>query len=179
MPDVRPRPAATPARALASPTKIGGASVIALATALILTPLMSDEGRRSATYLDIARVPTDCYGHTGADVGRVGTPHTDAQCETLLTGDVRAKMAAVLACTPTLADRPQQLAAATRLAYNIGSAAYCHSGTASAFRRADWRHGCDLMLVWDKARVGGKLVQVPGLAARRQRERVMCLVGVA
>ncbi len=182
MTDVRLKPA-TQTRAPAPSTKavvgggIGAAALLALS--LAVTAIKPDEGSHPATYLDLARVPTDCYGHTGADVGRVGTPHSLAQCDALLTADARRIETAVLACTPSLATRPQQLAASTRLAFNIGPNAYCHSGTASAFRRGDWRAGCDMMLAWDKARVGGWIVAVAGLAARRQRERAMCLVGVA
>ena len=178
MPDVRPSPAA-PSRAPVTPKQAGIGAVALLALSLAVTAIKPDEGSHPATYLDLARVPTDCYGHTGPDVGRIGTPHSSAQCDTLLTTDARRIETAVLACTPTLADRPQQLAAATRLAFNVGPNAYCHSGSASAFERGAWRQGCDLMLAWDKARVGVQIVAVPGLAARRQRERAMCLTGLA
>jgi lysozyme len=180
MTDVRPSPAA-PSRAPAVRPALATGAVMAAtaALALVTSALRTDEGKSNRAYLDIARIPTVCYGHTGSDVGRIGSTRTDDQCDALLTSDARATMRAVTACTPGIAERPQQLAAATRLAFNIGPDAYCHSGTRSAFVRGDWRHGCDLMLAWDKAHVGGALVRVPGLAARRQRERAMCLVGVA
>ena len=180
MKDVRPTPAAQ-TRAPATPKGAIGAGLGAaalLALTLAVTAIKPDEGEVTVAARDFAQgVPTECFGHTGPDV-KLGEHKTDAQCQVLLTSDARAVMTAVLACTPTLTDRPQQLAAATRLAFNIGPGAYCHSGSASAFKRAAWRQGCDLMLAWDKARVRGQLVAVPGLTARRQRERAMCLTGL-
>lgn len=153
--------------------KVGGGFAGATAVALVMAvgALKHDEGKRNVTYLDIVKVPTACYGHTGAGTGAVGTRHSDAECETLLTDDAQAKERAVLRCTPGLADRPYQLAAATRLAFNIGEGAYCRSTVARRFNAGDWRGGCDAMLAWKYA--GGRVI--PGLLARRQRERAMCL----
>ncbi|MGI4732278.1 MAG: glycoside hydrolase family protein [Janthinobacterium lividum] len=177
MTDVRPSPAAQ-TRAPVTPKQAGIGAVALLALSLVVTAIKPDEGKVNVATRDFAQgVPTECFGHTAPDV-KLGERKTDGQCDVLLTADVRSTIAAVSACTPTIADRPQQLAAATRLAFNVGPAAYCHSDSASAFKRGDWRGGCDLMLAWDKARVGGKLASVPGLAARRQRERTMCLARV-
>ena len=167
----------TPDRSARLPSKAGIGGSLAGGAALALTcavaALRVDEGKRNVDYRDIAGIPTGCYGHTGADV-HVGQRRSDADCDALLTKDAQAHMNGVLACTPGLATRPYQLAAATRLTFNIGVGAYCRSGAASAFRRGDWSRGCDLFLPWDKARVRGQLVRVKGLADRRQRERAMC-----
>lgn len=172
----RPSPAA-PARA-AVPRRAGGAAAVAaLALTLATTALKPDEGLALTDYLDLARVPTACYGHTGTDV-HVGRRRSTAECDALLSADVQREQLAAVRCVPQLADRPYQWAASTRLAHNIGTGGFCGSGAASAFRRGGWRRGCDLMLAWDKARVRGKLVRVAGLAARRQRERAQCLTGL-
>lgn len=156
----------------------GLTAAAAMALALAVAALKPDEGKRNIGYLDIARVPTSCYGHTGRDV-RVGEYSSDARCEQLLTDDARAHLAGVLRCTPGLAQRPYQLAAATRITFNIGVAGYCGSTIARRFNAGDLRGGCDAFLPWDKARVNGRLVRVRGLADRRARERAMCLTGMA
>jgi lysozyme len=158
---------------------VGGGLAAAAATALIMAvgALKTDEGKRNVDYLDIAKVPTACYGHTGAGV-KVGTRRSDAECETLLSADARTHMDGVIVCTPMLADRPYQLAAATRITFNIGISAYCRSTIARRFNAGDWRGGCDAFLSWNKAQVNGRTVVVRGLADRRARERAMCLTGL-
>lgn len=151
----------------------GGSAVAAIAAALVLavTGLKPDEGKRNIDYLDVVKVPTACYGHTGTDV-RVGKRRTDAECEALLSKDAQAHMDGVLKCTPVLATHPNQLAAATRITFNIGVAGYCGSSIADRFNRGDWQRACDRFLVWNRA--GGR--EVRGLTLRRQRERAQCLV---
>ena len=41
-----------------------------------------------------------------------------------------------------------------------------------------WRQACDELPRWDKARVGGALVALPGLTKRRAAEREVCLAGL-
>ena len=176
------QPPRTGAVALSRAPAIGGAmaatALAALALSLATTGIKPDEGKANRTYLDISKIPTDCYGHVDR-TSKVGAMHTDAQCDALLTTDVQREQLGVAACVRTLAARPYQWAASTRLAHNIGVSGFCHSGAAIHFNRGDWRGGCDLFLAWDKARVDGRLVAVAGLAARRQRERVQCLTGLA
>lgn len=155
---------------------LAGASALALAAAV--AALKTDEGKRNVDYFDIAKVPTACYGHTGGDV-HVGLRRSDAQCEALLRSDAQAHLAGVLRCSPELSDRPQQLAAMVRASFNFGVAGYCRSTMRVRFAAHDWRGGCDALLAWDKARVGGRIVVVRGLTLRRQRERAMCLTGLS
>jgi lysozyme len=148
-----------------------------IALALALAPLKTDEGKRNVSYLDIAAVPTSCYGHTGPAV-RVGERKSDAQCEALLARDAEVHLRGVLARSPQLGERPYQLAAVTRLTFNIGVGAYAGSTIARRFDAGDWRGGCDGFVAWNKARVNGRLVVVRGLALRRERERAQCLSDV-
>lgn len=182
MADTKPPPAGAAPQSRAGKTitgALGTAAVAAMAAALATSGIKPDEGKSNVTYLDIAKVPTACYGHTGSDVGPVGTTRTDAQCDALLLKDVQIEQAGAAKCVPGLTSRPYQWAASTRLAHNIGVAAFCRSGAAIHFNRGDWPGGCDLFLPWDKARVAGKLVAVRGLSLRRQRERAQCLTGLA
>ncbi|BCA57669.1 lysozyme [Sphingomonas sp. HMP6] len=158
---------------------VGGglATGAALALAMAVATLKPDEGKRNVSYLDIAKIPTSCYGHTGRDV-RVGQFRSDAECEALLTDDAKIHMAGVLRCSPQLADHPYQLAAMVRGSFNFGVGGYCRSTMRARFARSDWRGGCNALLAWDKARINGRIVPVRGLTLRRQRERAMCLTGL-
>lgn len=155
----------------------GLAAAATVALVMAVTALKSDEGKRTLDYLDIARVPTACYGHTGAGVA-AGTHRTDAECEVLLSTDAQAHMAGVLGCTPSLVGRPYQLAAATRIAFNIGVSAYCRSTIARRFNAGDRRGACEAFSAWNKAHWNGRIVAVRGLTDRRARERAMCLTGL-
>lgn len=129
---------------------LGTAAVAALATAGI----KPNEATVNTTYLDLANVPTYCFGHADR-ASKVRTQHTDVQCEATIVADVSAEMNGVAACVPALRDRPYQWAASTRLAHNIGISGFCYLGAAIAFDRGNWRDGCDLFLACDKARVRG------------------------
>jgi lysozyme len=156
-----------------TPKAAGRAAAIAAALALAIVGLKADEGKRTTSYVDIAGVATTCFGHTGPDV-KPGQVRTDAQCETLLREDARAHMDGALACSPMLADHPNQLAAVTRLTFNIGVRGYCRSSIARHFAAGRWRQGCDRFLAFRYA--GGRAVR--GLLLRRQRERALCLTGL-
>lgn len=147
----------------------GIAAAMALATPLI----MQWEGKRNDPYLDIVKVPTVCYGHTG-DV-EMGRRYSDAECRAILEKDIAEHTSPVLKCVPQLADRPYQLAASASLAFNIGPNAFCRSTAAKRFRAGNWRGGCDAILFWNKA--GGRVVQ--GLANRRRAEWRVCIMGLA
>lgn len=123
-------------------------------------------------YLDIVKVPTACDGITkGVKLGQTYTP---AQCTELLERELVTHAEGVMACTPTLAGRPNQQIAAVSLAYNVGVAAYCKSSVDRAFDAKNWRAGCDALLAWNKA--GGRVVK--GLQLRRERERSTCIKGL-
>ena len=72
-----------------------------------------------------------------------------------------------------------QLAAATSLAYNIGITAYCGSTADKRFDQRNFAGGCAGLKLWDKARVGGKLQTVRGLANRRADEYRLCMTGLS
>jgi len=153
---------------------IGAGAVIAAAMAITVPEIMQWEGKRNVTYLDIAKVPTACYGHTGMDVGPTGRRWTDDQCRALLDKDVQAHLQPILNCVPGMVIRPNQLAAAAVLTFNIGVGGFCRSTVARRWNAGDWRGGCGAFLMWTKA--GGRVV--PGLVNRRMAEREICLRGL-
>lgn len=149
----------------------GAAAILTAAIALALPGIMRWEGKSNIAYADITGVPTICWGHTGADVGPIGARRSDAECRALLDRDVVAHVEPVLTCVPGLARRPNQLAASTMLAFNIGTAAFCRSTAARRFNAGDWRGGCEAFRLWNRA--GGRVVR--GLVLRREDERRLCL----
>lgn len=153
---------------------VGGA-----AATLLFSLIPREEGMEYRAYRDIAGVWTICAGDT-YDV-RAGQTETVAGCQKRLERQLIAHAEPVMACTPTLrkAGRDYQRAAAVSLAYNIGTNAYCKSSVARRFNAGDFKGACDAFLMWSKARVKGQLVEVRGLRLRRERERLICLRGVA
>lgn len=159
-----------------APAKVGAIALLIMAVVAFLTPMTSArEGTRHVAYQDFARrVWTICQGHTGADV-HARMVATDAQCSAFLRTDLTASAQSVIACTPILSGHLGPLKGATDFAFNAGASAYCGSTMARRFGAGDFVGGCDAFLAWNKATVNGKLVIVPGLVARRQAERAMCL----
>lgn len=152
-------------------------AIVGAATALIAAPFVASwesGGKEHLTaYRDIVGVWTICDGDTqGVRPGMVETPEG---CRIRTDRQLAAHAAPVLACTPVLRDRPEQLSAAISLAYNIGTAGYCGSTVARRFNARDFAGACDAMLMWDKA--GGRTVR--GLTRRRQAERELCRRGLA
>lgn len=157
----------------------GLAAVVGGATVAILVPTVQRwEGVEHVPYRDVAGIWTICYGDT-----RNVTPgrrETQEQCERRLERQLIAHAKPVMECVPKLSKgRPNQLAAATSLAYNIGVNAFCRSTVARRFNAGDWRGGCDAFLMWNKARVNGKLQPVRGLTNRRLAEREICVRDLA
>lgn len=146
---------------------IAAAAVIAVA---IIAPF---EGLRNDPYLDLIGVKTVCYGETQNVEERY---YTTEECRAKLEKAVGERyLKPVADCVPQLEALPEQLAASTSLAYNVGVQAFCGSTAARRFRAGDIRGGCEAFLMWTKA--GGKVVR--GLVKRREAERTLCLTGVS
>lgn len=155
------------------PSKGGLAALVgAPAAALLLATVPAFEGMRNDPYLDIVKVKTVCFGHTGADIQN--RHYSDAECKALLDADLAKHASPVLACTPQLKGKPYQTVAAVSFAYNVGTAAYCTSGIARDFKRGDDKAACAGLSRWVYA--GGR--RVDGLARRRAAERAICERGL-
>ena len=168
------------------PAPAGGAPRAALATLLgsaalaiaLLADIRADEGRRIHAYRDLAGIVTICDGDT-AGVSP-GESATDAECDARTARRLADHARPVIACVPALreAGREPQLRASVRFAYNVGTAAFCRGSVGTRMRAGDWRGGCNAMLLYDKARVNGRLRRIRGLTLRRQRENAVCLQGL-
>jgi lysozyme len=144
-------------------------AVVAIAIA-IAAPA---EGIRQWAYYDPPGILSVCYGHTGKDV-ELHREYSLLECRALLEKDMRAAIDTVDRCIPGL---PQNvLAAFGDAVYNIGPRVACGPSTAHAFlMQRKLREACNELPRWNKSRVAGVEVPLPGLTKRRERERDLCL----
>ena len=147
----------------------------AAAAALAIAIAVPMEGLRQVAYYDPPGILTVCYGHTGPDVVK-GKKYSLKECDAYLTDDMRQAIDTVERCHPGLP--APVLAAFGDAVFNLGPSVACDS-TASRYlsvgRIAD---ACEQLMRWNKARVAGVLVELPGLTKRRTIERDLCLEGV-
>ena len=136
------------------------------------------EGLRQWAYRDPPGILTVCYGHTGSvDPKR---QYSVAECRALLDADMGQAVDAVLRCVPPAAPN-SVVVAFSDAAFNIGPAVACNRATSTAARllaASQWRQACEQLVRWDKARVAGQLVALPGLTKRRAEERDVCVAGL-
>lgn len=147
------------------------AIALALATALAIPA----EGLRQKFYYDPPGILTVCYGHTGADVDKART-YTLNECKALLNQDMLNAIQTVDKCRPGLP--PTVLAAFGDAVYNLGPTIACDTTRSTAARKlaaGDITGACNELPKWDKARVAGIMVALPGLTERRKKERTLCL----
>ena len=150
---------------------------ISVALAIATAIAAPAEGLRQWAYKCPAGVVTVCYGHTGSVIR--GKKYTLDECKALLDADMLKAVQEVEQCQPGLP--PEVLAAFADATFNIGSRVACDTRQSTAARKlkaGDYRGACNELPKWDKARVAGVLVALPGLTKRRAREREICLQGV-
>jgi lysozyme len=156
------------------PNRNRKAAALAIATALAIPA----EGLRQVAYYDPPGILTVCYGST-TDVRR-GKVYSLDECKTRLDADMLAAVEAVDRCAPSLP--AGTLAAFSDAVYNLGPTIACNTQQSTAARMlkaGDIVGACNQLLRWDKARVGGVLVSLPGLTKRRAAEQAICLKGLA
>ncbi len=150
------------------------AVALMLATALAV-PM---EGLRQYAYRDVTGLPTVCFGST---VGvKMGDFRTVPECQALLTKEMTHVIETVDRCRPGLP--PQVLAAFSDAAYNLGEHVACDGSRSTAARllyAGDITGACNQLPRWNRARVAGVSVELPGLTKRRAMERELCLLGSA
>lgn len=135
------------------------------------------EGFSPNAYQDIAGVWTIGYGHTeGFRDGRFneGTRLTECAAEALLREDLALREAAVLELVEAPLDQ-NEFDALVSFVYNIGVGGFRRSSVRRRINENDRAAAGDAFLLWNKARIGGKLREVRGLTRRRQAERALFL----
>jgi lysozyme len=129
------------------------------------------EGKRNVGYADIIGIPTDCYGNTHG--ARIGVYRTDAECELMLTDEVKGIVATLDDCITTPIP-PGAASAVISLAYNVGAPSVCKSTLVRKINAGQPpAEYCPELLRWNKA--GG--IEVRGLTNRRKAELKVCLGG--
>lgn len=145
------------------------AAIVALAAAIAVPA----EGLRHWAYYDPPGILTVCYGST-TNVEK-GRKYSLEECRARLDADMTAAVDAVERCQPGL---PVNVAAAFADAvYNMGPTIACDTRTSTAarlLRAGDIPGACAQLSRWNKARVAGVLVELPGLTKRRAAERALC-----
>lgn len=150
------------------------AAAIAAIAAAVAVPF---EGLRQYAYYDPPGILTVCYGHTGNVIK--GRKYSVEECNGLLSSDMLDAVLAVERCAPGL---PVDTAAALSDAvFNIGPKLVCNTSVSTLARKlkaGDVRGACEQLPRWDKARVLGRMVALPGLTKRRAAEKEICLRGL-
>jgi lysozyme len=145
------------------------ATVFAAIAAIAAPFVVHFEGSVSTGYADPVGIPTICVGHTGADV-RVGQKATQAECDAWLRDDLTIAYADVVRCIRVQL-RPNEAAALTSFALNVGGDALCSSTLArlanAGMPALTW---CAELDRW----VFAQGQRLPGLVKRRATERELC-----
>jgi len=150
------------------------AAAIAAATAIAIPA----EGLRQWAYYDPPGILTVCYGST-TDVQK-GKKYSLDECKARLDADMLDAVLTVERCAPGLP--APVLAAFSDAVYNIGPRIACDPANSTAARMlkaGDIAGACNQLTRWDKTRVAGVMVALPGLTKRRAKERDLCLEGTA
>lgn len=143
------------------------AAVAALATAIAVPA----EGLRQWAYYDPPGILTVCYGSTkNVEKGRV---YSLDECRERLTADMMEAINAVEACHPNLPENVH--AAFADAVFNLGPKVACSSTASSYLGAGEIEAACKELPRWNKARVAGVLVPLPGLTKRRNAEMQLCL----
>lgn len=148
--------------------RLGAAAAIAAAMAT------GFEGVRQYAYFDPPGILTVCMGSTKNVIK--GKKYSLAECEARLTEDMWEAITTVERCVPGLPEN--KLAAFADAVYNIGPKVVCDTKRSTAARllkAGKWDEACNQLVRWDKARVAGVMVALPGLTKRREAERRLCL----
>ena len=151
--------------------RIGAATAIAIAIAI------PAEGLRQYAYNDSGGILTICMGHTGSDIDPKKKYSLD-ECSQFLTEDMRQAISEVERCAPGLP--APVLAAFGDAVFNLGSTIACNQKKSTAARllaTGRIKEACEQLPRWNKARVMGVLVELPGLTKRRNLEKTICLEG--
>lgn len=137
------------------------------------------EGLRQWAYRDPPGILTVCRGHTGPDVDP-NRKYSIAECDALLNKDMTKAVDDFLRCVP---DAPDSVAIAfSDAVFNLGPTIACDKNNSTAARllgTKSWRQACEQLPRWNKARVLGVLIELPGLTTRRGKEQTVCLSGLA
>jgi len=145
-----------------------------VAIAMAMAIAIPAEGLRQYAYNDPVGILTVCYGTTGPSVVR-GKNYSLEECKALLQRDMLEAVEQVERCHPGLPT--EVLAAFSDAVYNMGPKVACDSTASRLLDQGRFEAACNELPKWNKARVAGSLVELPGLTKRRKKEQELCLQG--
>jgi GH24 family phage-related lysozyme (muramidase) len=139
-----------------------------------LLPLIRDsEGCRLSAYRDTGGIWTCGFGCTGKDIGPK-TKWSRSYANAMLR--IRASQALddALRASPGLRNESAgKLTATADFIYNLGINNYLSSTLKKSIDAGNWGDAQRQIVRWNKARVDGELVVLPGLTARRAKEAAL------
>lgn len=135
-----------------------------------LALIKNSENCKLAAYLCPADIPTIGWGHTGPDV-HLGMTITLEQAGDLLARDLQRFEGGVASLMRNPSSN--ELSACVSLAFNIGLSNFAHSSVLRLHNDGDKIGAAHAFGLWNKAKVKGKLVVLPGLVKRRAAEAVL------
>lgn len=147
---------------------------IAMALAAAVVIAVPAEGLRQIAYEDSGGILTTCWGST-TDVER-GRRYSETECMARLSTDMLAAIQTVERCAPGLPWN--ELAAWGDAVYNLGPVIVCDlkESTAARLLKAGEREAaCRQLPRWNKGKVAGVKITLPGLVKRRAREMALCM----
>lgn len=148
-----------------------GKSISAGVMAILLPFTAHHEGLRLKAYLDVAGIPTICYGETSGV--RLGQVASKSECDTMLA--MRLTYFALQVDSLVAVEMGDKMhAALASFAYNVGVSAFSRSTLLRKLNAGDYVGACNELPRWKYA--GGKVWA--GLIKRREQERALCLRGV-
>lgn len=128
------------------------------------------EGLRTYAYRDPVGIPTICFGETRGV--KIGDKATAEQCRAMLGLRLVEFASGVDKClTKQNAVTDGAYMAFVSLAYNIGVGAFCKSPVVTLANAGRLTAACNAMTAFVYARG----IKLPGLVARREAERKVCL----
>lgn len=134
--------------------------------------IAESEGLRLTAYRCVAGVPTIGWGETSGV--HMGDTCTKEQADRWLCEDLTDRVKAVRAIC-TVQPSPNELGALVSLAYNIGRAGLAGSTVLKQHNAGNRDAAARAFGLWNKAKVNGVLTVLPGLEARRAKEKALYL----
>ena len=144
---------------------------ILAATAIATTIAIPAEGLRQYAYYDPPGILTVCYGST-TNVEK-NKKYSLEECKDRLNKDMLDAIKQVEQCHPNLPT--EMLAAFGDAVYNIGPTIACNSTASRLLSAGDIEGACNQLPRWNKAKIMGAYVELPGLSKRRVKEQELCL----
>jgi GH24 family phage-related lysozyme (muramidase) len=151
---------------------------VAAAAAIATAVAAPAEGLRQVAYRDPPGILTVCRGHTGPDVVP-GKKYSLAECDQFMTDDMRKAVDTVERCQPGLP--VEVLASFADAAFNAGPTIACDTKKSTAARMlkaGDLVGACNQHARWNKSRIAGVMVELPGLTKRTLERKALCLKGI-